>query len=283
MTATVVIVGYRAYAELEQCLASLAAHEPGRSRRGRRSRGRRSPRPRPDRGVPPRHLPAATRESRLRRGRQLRRAACWSWAAAATQPGLPDRGAGGGAVERGAGRASGRGRGRWIDSRRERCAAALGTPVSRHHDGAWRQDVVAVTGGAGQPPVAQESEGGAGRRHRARGLGQWRLHAHPPRGLRPGARVRRGVLPLLGGRRLLQAGRRRGLAHPVRAGRRGDAPDRPSESSRAIAVAAGLPSQRVPLLLEARGRGGAPCQPGRGPGADCPLLDAPGHSRPSVG
>ena len=28
MTATVVIVGYRAYAELEQCLASLARHEP---------------------------------------------------------------------------------------------------------------------------------------------------------------------------------------------------------------------------------------------------------------
>ena len=28
MTPTVVIVGYRAYAELEQCLASLAAHEP---------------------------------------------------------------------------------------------------------------------------------------------------------------------------------------------------------------------------------------------------------------
>jgi N-acetylglucosaminyl-diphospho-decaprenol L-rhamnosyltransferase len=28
MTATVVIVGYRAYAELRQCLASLAAHEP---------------------------------------------------------------------------------------------------------------------------------------------------------------------------------------------------------------------------------------------------------------
>jgi GT2 family glycosyltransferase len=29
MTATVVIVGYRAYPELERCLASLAAHEPG--------------------------------------------------------------------------------------------------------------------------------------------------------------------------------------------------------------------------------------------------------------
>ena len=28
MTATVVIVGYRAYAELEQCLASLASYEP---------------------------------------------------------------------------------------------------------------------------------------------------------------------------------------------------------------------------------------------------------------
>ena len=76
MTPTVVIVGYRAYAELEQCLASLAAHEPDvpvvvvdHAADEARGRGLTAAFPRVT------YLPRRS-ESRLRRGRQLRRAAC---------------------------------------------------------------------------------------------------------------------------------------------------------------------------------------------------------------
>ena len=268
MSPTIVIVGYRAYAELEQCLASLAAHEPDVpvvvvDHAADEARGR---------GL----AAAFPRVTYLPRRENPGFAAGVNYAARHAGPGPllllnPDCQIAGPIVAP------------LVDVLAAHPEAGVVGGLIREGDGALQQsarrfpDITTALGGRTSwlSRVAPDNP-----------LTRRNLTTAPADGVVPvdwvsGAfmlirretfdqvrRLRRGVLPLLGGRRLLQAGRRRRLDHAVRAGRRGAAPDGAGEPPCAGAVAAGLSPQRVPLLLEARvvrsqaGRAGGGCRTG---------------------
>ena len=76
-----------------------------------------------------------------------------------------------------------------------------------------------------------------------------------PRGARRGGRVRRALLPVLGGRRSLPPAARGRVPRPLRARRDRHASRRPLEPHRPGRVDPRLPRQRLSLLRDARGAG----------------------------
>ena len=120
---------------------------------------------------------------------------------------------------------------------RRRHGPAVRAAVSGLHDRDCRPQLVADASAAGESHLApQPARARPLGRHAARGrLGVGSLHVRAPGRLRGGRRTRRGLLSLLGGRRLLPSAEACRLADHVRADGRGYARRRAQQPARADA------------------------------------------------
>ena len=214
MTATVLIVGYRAYAELERCLVSLREHEPHArvvvlDHAADETRGRALAAKFPQ----VLYLPRSQNP-----GFAAGVNACVAHAGEGpllllnpdcelTGPVLSPLG-------RRAGRPSARGHRRRQRGRAEWRGSAVGPAFPRCDDGRGGPHGPALPARAGESSHQAQPGAALTRRHDAGGLGHRGLHVFPARDLRRGRRLRRGLLPVPGKTRT-SAG-----ARPTRAGRR---------------------------------------------------------------